>query len=152
MNGQLAAALLALYVAVAAFAVVSLVLLRTRPGMISGLLAGTGLSLVVVIPWAAMANLTIGPSGPLDLTARDLPGSYARLAAGPAGNAGELATAVIAITVLCLLLGRRGKRRRAAPGKPPAAEHAAPAVTAVIAPGPPARVHSRSWRPGDGGP
>jgi hypothetical protein len=80
----------------------------------AALAAGTGLSLAVTAAWSWMASLTIGPSGPLDLTGHDLPGSYARLAAGPTGNAAELFAVVAFIFAACLLMS--GLRRSRAGG------------------------------------
>lgn len=85
-------------------AIAALVRLRRRPSLLVGLLAGAAVSVAVVIPWSVMAALTIGPAGPLDLTRSDSAGSYARLAAGPTGNAVEFAAVVIGICVACCLL------------------------------------------------
>ena len=78
------------------------------------LAVGAVLSLAVTSAWSFMASLTIGPSGPLDLTGHDLQGSYARLAAGPAGNGPELFAVVALIFAGCLLVS--GWRRRRAGG------------------------------------
>jgi len=75
-----------------------------QPTIGRAVLTGGWLSMLVVGPWSLMATVTIGTSGPLNLTSRDLPGSYARLAAGPAGNGAELAAVVIGICVACALL------------------------------------------------
>jgi hypothetical protein len=84
---------------------------------------------LVAVPWSAMAALTIGPSGPLDLTRRDPVGSYARLLAGPTGNAAEFGAVMTAIAVGVLLAGRRRRRRRDARralGSPPPAASRTP--------------------------
>jgi len=99
--------------------------LWTRPGLLSALTAGAVLSLLVIVPWAFIADLAAGPSGPLDLTARDIGGSYARLAGGPTGNPAELITVAGVITGLCLLAGFRRRERR---GSTVPARHAAPAA------------------------
>jgi hypothetical protein len=94
---------------------------------------GTGmwLSLLVIVPWSLMADLTIGTAAPLDLTRRDLPGSYVRLAAGPTGNAAELAAVVIGICVACsVLAGWRSKPRQPPASDPLPAPPPAPALTA----------------------
>jgi hypothetical protein len=82
------------------------------------LAAGAVLSLAVTSAWSFMASLTIGPSGPLDLTGRDLPGSYARLAAGPTGNGAELFAVVAFIFAACLLVSGRRRYRHAQTAPP----------------------------------
>jgi hypothetical protein len=106
---------------VAGSAAGSLAWLWFRPGLSRALATGTLLSLLVVVPWSLMADLTIGTTGPLDLTGRDLPGSYARLAAGPTGNAAELAAVVITICAGCAVLAGWRTRRRPEPAAGPAA-------------------------------
>jgi len=82
-----------------------------HPTLVQGVLAGTVMSLFVVIPWSFMASLTIGPSGPAGLdghSAGALRDWYVRLAAGPAGNPAELAVVVITLVVAyCLLAAWR---------------------------------------------
>ncbi len=102
-----------------------------RPGMVKALAVGAYLSLLVVVPWAVMADLTIGPSGPLDLTGHDLGGSAARVLAGTSGNAAELAAVVLGLCVACsVLAGWRSRRRPARLSPPLAAVEPSPGIAA----------------------
>jgi len=82
-----------------------------HPTLVQGVLAGTVMSLFVVIPWSFMASLTIGPSGPAGPdghSAGALRDWYVRLAAGPTGNPAELAVVVTTLVVAyCLLAAWR---------------------------------------------
>ncbi len=85
-----------------------------RPSLFRAVLAGTLMSLFVVLPWSFMASLTIGPAGsagPDGFSLRGLRGWYVRLAAGPTGNPAELAVVVIGLVVAyCLLAAWRSRR------------------------------------------
>ena len=76
------------------------------------LVTGTILSLAVTATWAWMSALTIGPSGPLDLTWRHPAASYLTLAAAPTGNGWELFAVVAFIYAACIFVaGWRHARR-----------------------------------------
>jgi hypothetical protein len=80
--------------------------------MKGALVTGTIVSLAVTAAWAWMSALTIGPSGPLDLTWRHPAASYVTLAAAPAGNGWELFAVVAFIYFACLLVAGWRRRRR----------------------------------------
>ena len=75
------------------------------------LLAGTVLSLAAVTAWSCMADLAIGPPGPLRMT-RNLPSDYAQLAAAPTGNGWDLFAVVAVIYAACLLVSGWRRQRR----------------------------------------
>jgi hypothetical protein len=58
------------------------------------LITGTTISLAVTAVWAWLSALTIGPSGPLDVTWRHPAASYLTLVAAPTGNGLGLFTAI----------------------------------------------------------
>jgi hypothetical protein len=81
------------------------------------LIAGTIISLAVTAVWAWLSALTIGPSGPLDVTWRHPAASYLTLAAAPTGNGLELFAVVAFIFAVCIFVAgwryaRRPDRRR----------------------------------------
>jgi hypothetical protein len=80
-------------------------------GVRGPLIAGTVLSLAVVLAWSYIASLAIGPAAPLHL-GRNLLADYAQLAAAPTGNAAELFAVVAAIYAMCLLVSGWRRQRR----------------------------------------
>jgi hypothetical protein len=89
------------------------------------LITGTVLSLAAVSAWGYMADLAIGPAGPLHLDSRHLVASYAALAAAPAGNAAELFAVVAFIYFACFLVAgwRYGRRRGSATSREDLSRH-----------------------------
>jgi predicted ABC-type sugar transport system permease subunit len=76
------------------------------------LIAGIIISLAVTAVWAWLSALTIGPSGPLDVTWRHPAASYLTLAAAPTGNGLELFAVVAFIFAVCIFVaGWRHARR-----------------------------------------
>ena len=81
------------------------------------LIAGTIISLAVTAVWAWLSALTIGPSGPLDVTWRHPAASYLTLAAAPAGNGLELFAVVAFIFAVCIFAAGWRRTRRPDPGR-----------------------------------
>ena len=81
-------------------------------GTRAALTAGTVLSFAVTAGWSYMAMLTIGPSGPVDVSLHHLPASYASLADGPTRNGAELFAVVAFIDAACLLVSGWRRHRR----------------------------------------
>ena len=81
------------------------------------LIAGTIISLAVTAVWAWLSALTIGPSGPLDVTWRHPAASYLTLAAAPAGNGLELFAVVAFIFAVCIFVAGWRHARRHGPGR-----------------------------------
>jgi hypothetical protein len=80
--------------------------------MKGALITGFIVSLAVTAAWAWMSALTIGPSGPLDVTWRHPEASYLALAAAPTGNGWELFAVVAFIFGVCIFVaGWRHARR-----------------------------------------
>jgi nitrate reductase NapE component len=75
------------------------------------LITGTVASLAAVSAWSWMADLAIGPPGPLHMD-RDLLSDYAELASAPTGNGWDLFTVVAVIYALCLLVSGWRRQRR----------------------------------------
>jgi hypothetical protein len=80
-------------------------------GVRGPLIAGTVLSLAVVLAWSYIASLAIGPAAPLHL-GRNLMADYAQLATAPTGNTAELFAVVAAIYATCLLVSGWRRHRR----------------------------------------
>ena len=81
------------------------------------LIAGTIISLAVTAVWAWLSALTIGPSGPLDVTWRHPAASYLTLAAAPTGNGLELFAVVAFIFAVCIFVAGWRHARRHGPGR-----------------------------------
>lgn len=77
------------------------------------LVTGTIVSLAVTAAWAWLSALTIGPSGPLDLTWRHPVASYVMLAAAPTGNGLELAGVITLIFAASFFVAGLRRMRRA---------------------------------------
>lgn len=76
------------------------------------LVTGTIISLAVTAAWSYMADLAIGPAGPVNLSLQHPVASYMALAAAPTGNGWELFAVVALIFGACFLVsGRRWARR-----------------------------------------